>query len=408
MHTSSTSVDLNISEDKPLEFPLLERQTLLQAIDACDHEFYAILHGHAVNFRSDEAETGDILKFLFDLQAQVVTVEKADCTSPVAAWRIGIIRSDDILTQWAGRRAVDPAGAFAGLRSYWRPDFPSVFLALSPELTVVRHTDPFRGLTVFMNDERLIVYIRPEAEQAFIPHVETLAGYVWRCAMWNAGFLDLHSAMVRYLGQGAVIIGPKMAGKTSLAMHFLARGGDLLGSDFGEIAVSPNGTLQAKAVPHICRITPETILDNAFLHAAVDTEPRTGHAYRDGPVFSHGKYEFFAPGLDGLFGRPVNIRSMDVDLLIFPRFSKDTVRQRITPVEPETARTRLVHSIRHDRPLADWLPFSEVGSRETREAPLLDGLANVPLRAFQIEFGQEPSLVWDDIGALFSGHKFRR
>lgn len=390
-----------------MEIPLPERQTLLRAIDACNHQFRAILHGHEVNFPSDEAETGEILEFLFDLQARVVPVEKAAGVSPAAAWRVGIIRSDDLLTQWAGRGEVDPAGAFAGLRSYWRPDFPSAFLALSSELTVVRHTNPFSGLTFFMNDERLIVYVRPEAEKAFIPHVETLAGYVWRCAMWNDGFLDLHSAMVRYLGQGAVIIGPKMAGKTSLAMHFLARGADLLGSDFGEIAVTPQGTLQAKAVPHICRITPETILDNAFLLGAADTQPRTGHGYRDGPVFSHGKFEFFAPGLDRLFGRRVNIQSMDVDLLIFPKFSKDTVRQRITPVDVETARMRLVHSIRHDRPLADWLPFTEVSRREARETPLLDALAKVPLRAFQIEFGQEPSLVWDDINALFSEHKFR-
>lgn len=380
------------------------RQAILQAANGCAHHFRVTLHGHPLDFCSDEADTGEILQFLFHLQGKVVQLpkEQLDSSSAPAPWRIAVIRSDAIWTGWADRRLVDPEGEMAGLKTYWRPDFPSVFVALSEELTVVRHGEPLRGLTVLLNEERLLVYVRPEAEDAFIPHVETLAGYVWRRALWSEGFLDLHSAMLRYRGRGAVIIGPKMAGKTSLAMHFLARGAELLGSDFGEVTITPRGTLQAKAVPHICRITPETITDNVFLYEALDPRRRDGFAYRDGPVFSHGKYEFFAPGLDHLFRRRVNICSMDVDLLIFPKFSTDTIRQRITPIDAATARARLVHSIAHDRPLADWLPFPDVLSRRGREAPLLDALGKAQLRAVQVEFGQEPSLAWEEIAALFT------
>ncbi|WP_137134128.1 hypothetical protein [Rhizobium sp. FKY42] len=377
------------------------KRAILQAVDGCAHHFRVTLHGHPVEFCSDEADTGEILQFLFHLQAQVVERTKEEQSSSSSPWRIAVIRSDAIWNHEADRRPIDPEGEMVGLRTYWRPDFPSEFVVLSKALTVVRHKAPFRGLTVLLNEERLFVYVRPEADDTFIPHVETLAGYLWRRALWHEGFLDLHSAMLRYRGRGAVIIGPKMAGKTSLAMHFLARGAELLGSDFGEITMTPQGTLQAKAVPHICRITPETIADNAFLYKALDTTRRDGFAYRNGPVFSHGKYEFFAPGLDLLFNRPVNITSMNVDLLIFPKFSPDTIRQRITSIDSETARARLVQSIAHDRPLADWLPFPDVLNRQDREAPRLEALGKAQLRAVQVEFGREPSLAWEDITALF-------
>lgn len=378
-----------------------QQQTILQAVNGCAHHFRVTLHGHPVEFCSDEADTGEILQFLFHLQAHLVQLPKKQPDSSPAPWRIAVIRSDAIWTDWADRRPVYPEGEMAGLKTYWRPDFPSEFVVLSKAFTAVRHEEPFRGLTVLLNDERLLVYVRPEAEDVFIPHVETVAGYVWRHALWSEGFLDLHSAMLRYRGRGAVIIGPKMAGKTSLAMHFLARGAELLGSDFGEITITPRGTLQAKAVPHICRITPETITDNVFLCEALDPRRRDSFAYRDGPVFSHGKYEFFAPGLDLLFKRPVNITSMNVDLLIFPKFSTDTIRQRITPIDAETARARLVQSIAQDRPLADWLPFPDVLNRQDREDPRLEALGKAKLRAVQVEFGQEPSLAWEEIVALF-------
>ena len=384
----------------------LRKQIVERAVDACGHHFQVTLHDQALEIHSDEQETGDILTFLFGIQAQVAHSKPSG--SDAERWRIGVLVSDEILHLWEHRGEIAATGVFSELKSYWRPDFPSAFLELAPDLTVVRHNAPFKGLTILLAAKRLLVYVRPSSEPAFIPHVETIAGYLWRCAMWNGGFLDLHSAMVRYRGFGVAIIGPKMADKTSLAMHFLAHNAQLLGSDFGVVAVAPDGRLQARAVPHICRITPETVTDNAVLSQAIDTSSLANSAYRAGPVFSHGKFEFFAPGLDHVFRRAVNITSMAVDFLIFPKFSRDVIRQRIMPITDQIAKKKLTESIRHDRPLADWLPFPEVQSRKAREAPLLGALVDVPVSAYQVEFGQEPSLDWTELNTVIeTGRRYQ-
>lgn len=383
-----------------MEDKTLRKQIVTRAVDACGHHFQVTLHDQALEIHSDEEETGDILTFLFGRQARVAREPNKPSGTRAEGWRIGVVVSDEILHLWKHRGEIEATGMFSELKSYWRPDFPSAFLELAPDLTVVRHKAPFTGLTILLAAKRLLVYVRPSSEPAFIPHIETMAGYLWRCAMWNAGFLDLHSAMVRYRGFGMAIIGPKMAGKTSLAMHFLAHNAQLLGSDFGEVTVAPDGRLQARAVPHICRITPETVTDNVLLSQAIDTSSLPNSAYRAGPVFSLGKFEFFAPGLDHIFGRGVNITSMAVDFLIFPKFSRDVKRQRITPIADQIAKTKLAESIRHDRPLADWLPFPEVQSRKARETSLLEALVDVPVRAYQVEFGQEPSLDWTELNTI--------
>lgn len=376
------------------------KQNILQAVDGCEHLFQVTLHGQPLHICSNERDTGAILHFLFGRQSEVRGNRLGSTAAQDQPWRLAILSSSAVFQGFDPCAEISPSGDFADLKCYWRPDFPSAFLFLSPDFTVVRHTAPFKGLTILLGKERLLVYVRPEAEPAFIPHIETVAGYLWRVGLWQTGHVDVHSAMVRHRGCGLVMIGPKRAGKTSLAMHFLARGADLLGSDFGEVSVDPQGRLQAFAVPHICRITPETIADNAVLSGAIDISRRDNFVYSVGPVYSHGKFEFFAPGLDDLFQRPVNIRSMPVDLLIFPKFSRDLDRIEITPIPQDIARSRLIESISHDRPLADWLPLPEVVSRKARERDLLTALKDVPVRACQVAFGQEPSLDWTVLDAL--------
>ncbi|MBA9036823.1 MULTISPECIES: phosphoenolpyruvate carboxykinase (ATP) [Rhizobium] len=381
------------------------KRAALDAVGACTRHFKVNLHGHSVIFSFQDEDLNKILLFLFGSQAEITQVPTLQLDSDQTMWRIAILASDAIFEGWKNVGEVVPQAAFSQLKSYWRPDFAAAFLALTPDLTVVRHKEPFAGLTMLVPDERLIIYVRPRSEPIFVPHVDTLAGYIWRCAMWRDGSVDLHSATVSHLGCGIVIIGPKMAGKTSLAMHFLAHGAQLLGSDFCEIAVAHDGRLRAKAIPQICRITPETVSDNAVLSGAIDVKCRFGTSYREGVVFSHGKFEFFAPGVDVIFERPVNIVSMSVDLIIFPKFSRELERQRITSLNGQIACEKLATAILHDRPLADWLPLPEVASRASLEAPTLSRLADIPVKAFQMEFGQEPSLDWAELDGLIKANQ---
>jgi hypothetical protein len=69
--------------------------------------------------------------------------------------------------------------------------------------------------------------------------------------------LDLHAAAVDGRGDAVVIAGPKLSGKTSLALYLLARGGRWLGNDrvlLEGIGTSP----RVRGVPSAVKIRPET------------------------------------------------------------------------------------------------------------------------------------------------------
>lgn len=362
-------------------------------MDRCVHGFEVKIHDEKILVRSDDMQTGKLLAFIFGEQGHVVQTDQRTGTD---GWRLYSFASEnmsDLFTENNGQAEA----AELGLSSYWRPDFEAAHINAAPTGAIVRHFAPFCGATLLIPQQKTLIYIRPGGSTAFVPQLEHLVGYLLRIACWRKGFVDLHAAMIRFRGKGIAIVGPKNAGKTSFAMHLLNQGAEMLGSDMGVVAQGSDGTLRALAIPHMCRVTRETIQDNFFLKNVVTSQFDGNVDYMSGPLFSHGKFELFAPVLNQLYDRQVNISSMRLDTLLFPDFSVHNQTQEITPIPASDANRLLLDSIIHDRPLADWLPFEEVLTRKDREAPILAKLRNFTPTAFKIRFGQEPTLNWDKI-----------
>ena len=202
---------------------------------------------------------------------------------------------------------------------------------------------------------------------------------------------------MRYRNRGLAIIGPKGAGKTTLAMHLLARGGMLLGSDMGSLRAG-RGRLQAFAVPHMCRITPATARDNLQLNRLLHERLATDHL--DGPVFFGGKIELYAPGVNAVFERPLHVTALAVDALLFPNFSAGCDRLDLKQIPWNAAWPLLLDRLTNDPPLAEWLPFEEVRNRDALWRGALLDWNSLNLSAVEIEFGDRDTLDWQAIDRL--------
>lgn len=376
------------------------RARLSSSAGAARNRFQVTLGAQRVDILSDHADAARILEHVFDAQAHVAASTEPPQTQ--AAWTICTLAVDDypdLLNRLA--QQADGASQNGGLADYWRPDFVAQPLERAPARALIRHAEPFEGLTVFDRDDRRIVYLHPAGAPLFAPHLEHLIGYAVRSGCWEHSFVELHAAFIRYRGKGAALIGKRQAGKTSLAMHFLSRGAQLLGSDMAEIHFA-EGAVVAQAIPHMCRITPETVRDNAALAAALGSACDVNTDYLAGPLFSHGKYELYAPSLDAVFGRKVSIAQMTVDALLFPHFCLDAAQQNIRPVDKREGVRRLLDSVDHDPPLADWLPF-DVSFRKQTSVAARNSLDwdEMSIQCFDLDFGKEGSLSWPDIDQLF-------
>ena len=374
------------------------RKTTMQ-LHACGRND-GVAGPESVDVLSDDESAGTVLEHVFGGQANLTMI------TPGAAggnWTVSAVATEKYgeLLQAFTEQAQDQSGA-AGLADYWRGDFIAKPLSRSSQRAVVHHVQPFEGLTLLQPDPKLLVYVHPPGTPLFIPHFEHLVAYVLRLACWQEGYVDVHAAFVRYRGKGVALIGPRKAGKTSLAMHLLQKGGELLGSDMAEMRVDAGGNLAAKAIPHMCRITPETVLDNALLASRIGSSDDHNRCYLGGPLLSHGKYELYEPSLDDVFGRKVCIGSMKVDALLFPRFSVDTERQAILRMPDAVGKERLLGSIENDRPLADWLPF-DLSCRKQAETSARKNFSRdeVIAKSFDFHFGKENSLSWDEIDNAF-------
>jgi hypothetical protein len=374
---------------------------LFAAVRSAANQFRVELRGESADVLSDNEDTRTILEHTFGAQANVTVIaprEKANGGLTIATFAAN--KYDEFLKSFADEVGKRPQAL--DLADYWRDDFVAKPMDVSPQRAVVHHIDPFEGFTVFERDQNLLVYVHPADAPLFIPHFEHLIAYALRLACWRNGYVDVHAAFVRYRGKGVALIGKRRAGKTSLAMHLLGHEADLLGSDMAEIRFSADGSLIAKAIPHMCRITPETVWDNALLASTIGSAYDKNKDYLSAPLFSHGKYELYGPSLDGVFGRKVCITSMKVDALLFPHFSLDTERQAIHPVPNPVGKERLLRSIENDRPLADWLPFDISCRRQTEISArkILSG-DDVPLKCYDFHFGKERTLLWDEIDNAF-------
>ncbi len=373
---------------------------LLPERDAQAEGFQAAFGDTLIEVLSDQAGFGTILKHTLGLDEISAAALKG---SPGPHWTVRAVAArdyDEILQALRDASGAEAGGA--ALADYWRSDFVAQRICDSALLTAVHHRDPFDAITLFERDRMLITYIRPAGAPVFIPHLEHLVAYVLRFAAWRNGFVDVHAAFVRYRGKGVALIGRRKAGKTSLAMHLLRQGADLLGSDMAQIRVGDAGEIQVSAIPHMCRITRETVWDNALLATALGRTYDENRSYLAGPLFSHGKYELYDPSLARVFGRPVAIEAMRLDAIVFPRFDVDVPRQSVAPVPDAQAKERLMRSILTDRPLADWLPF-DLSDRRRNETALAGRLADddVRISAYDFAFGKEGSLAWSEIDTIF-------
>ncbi|QDM25249.1 hypothetical protein FNL56_03100 [Tardiphaga sp. vice304] len=370
----------------------------LAAAGSAAHRFRVDLKPERVDVRSDDERAGTVLEHVFG-PANLTLVGPAEAA---ADWTVAAVASDrygETLQAFADE-AQDLSAP--GLAEYWRGDFIAEPLSRSAQRAVVRHVQPFDGLTILRRDRKLLVYVYPLGTRPFIPHFEHLVAYVLRLACWQRGYVDVHAAFVRYRGKGVALIGTRRAGKTSLAMHLLQKGGELLGSDMAELRVDAGGDLAAKAIPHMCRITPETVLDNGSLDSRIGPSDDHNSCYLAGPLLSHGKYELYEPSLNQVFGRKVCIASMKVDALLFPHFAVETTRQAILRMPDSMGTERLLNSIENDRPLADWLPF-DLSCRKQAEADIRKKFSHDDVNAgsFDFHFGKEKSLSWDEIDEAF-------
>ena len=349
---------------------------------------------------ADRGDVGALLAHALGGHAQVEAADVAAGGGP--GWTVRVLASDrydSFVARLEAARVAETGGE--ALARYWRSDFESVRLGRSGGVDAVRHLTPFAAVTVFDGTARTLTYVLPASEPLYLPHLEHLVTYVLRLDGWARGLVDVHAAFVRYRGKGLAIIGPKRAGKTSLAMHFLARGGDLLGSDMAQVQAHDRGRIEAFSIPHMCRITPETVWDNGWLTKALGGAGQGADSHIQGPVHAYGKYEMYDPWLDEMLQRPVGTKAMAVDALVFPRFDVATSRQALFPLPAEEGVKRLMASIRHDPPLADWLPF-DLQHRRRAEARLeawAQGLGVYPT-GLEFRFGREASLVWDESDAL--------
>jgi hypothetical protein len=319
------------------------------------------------------------------------------------AWTIRAIGSVDYEAQLAGLGA-DLAGenATGGLADYWRGDFVARRMGGRAGVSAVHHTVPFEAATLFEAGPQAITYLYPAGTPLYLPHLEHLVAHVLRLEGWARGFVDVHAAFVRYRGKGVALIGPRRAGKTSLAMHLVSRGGELLGSDMAQVRIGAQGGIEAVSIPHMCRITPETVWDNGWLAEAIGDAYDHNDDYMRGPLFSYGKYELYDPTLDRVFRRPVGVSAMTLSAILFPRFDVDVARHEASATARNEGGRRLIGSVKTDRPLADWLPF-DLSDRERGEAELERRLASgeAAIPAYDFRFGREASLNWDEIDGLF-------
>lgn len=357
--------------------------------------------GVFIDVQADRRDAGRLLAHALGAHTEVTPTHGQADDAP--AWTVRLGAREDYDALLVRLRAREPEPEAEDLAPYWRGDFQSLRLGQSQGVQAVAHIDPFVGVTLFEPSTKSLTYLFPAGADVYLPHLEHLVTHGLRVEGWRRGRVDVHAAFVRYRGKGAAIIGPKRAGKTSLAMHLLARGAQLLGSDMAQV-LGRGGRLEAFSIPHMCRITRETVWDNGWLNTALADVGEGAASHAEGPLFSHGKYELYDPSMDRVFQRAVALASMDVNALIFPRFDTAVDRQALTPVPPEEGIARLLGSVRHDRPLADWLGFDLEG-RTLAEAELeawTRTSARLP-QCFELRFGREASLIWQEIDATFDG-----
>ncbi|TDB91376.1 hypothetical protein E1264_01735, partial [Actinomadura sp. KC216] len=114
----------------------------------------------------------------------------------------------------------------------WPGDFSVARHDLGPGQTVIRHYEPFTGLTVFDRDAHTMYYLRPD--EAFdASHTEHVLKYPLRTCLRLLGLCQVHAAACHYRGRGLLLMGEKASGKSTLLCRFLERGARQMSNDLG-------------------------------------------------------------------------------------------------------------------------------------------------------------------------------
>lgn len=267
----------------------------------------------------------------------------------------------------------------------WPGDFTAARYDLPNHWSVVVHDRPFTGLTIFCLDECELHYLRA-GEEFDASHTEHVLKYPLRTTLRQAGLAQVHAAGCVYAGRGLLIMGEKASGKSTLLAHLMSQGADQVSNDLSFVSMSASPDAAMIAFPHITRMAPGTIGDNADLRRGLARQERTGDYLRS-PVFNGGKEEFYFPVLERIWGRNPIRRLAPLDAVIFPALDLDCTQASGRAVPAAERDERVRRSIVTDPPLPDWLPFLPAGGfRGLAEAAATALLACDP-PAYEVRFG---------------------
>lgn len=343
---------------------------------ACRHAVGVELAGASVSFSSDSPRGVRIVRTIFGPYC-VLGSAGGD------GWRVLSARVRNL-----GRLIPDGPPTKSVRR--WAGDFPAQRYDLAPGRSVVVHSRPFAGLTLFDRDEREIVYLRPGAAYE-VPHTEHVVKYPLRVALRLAGFAQVHAAACSFEGRGLLLIGARRSGKSTLLFHLLNRGARFVASDMSFVREG-----RMIAFPHMLRVAAGTIGDNEALGAFSAGHERTGDYLRS-PVFSGGKEELYAPVLQRIWGEDVICRETALDVVVFPALDLGRTTSEVVPVSPEETRRRVWETLTGDPPTLDWLPFMGYTEFEELERGVAEAVAVSVPAGYELRFGARET---DPVGAL--------
>jgi hypothetical protein len=277
----------------------------------------------------------------------------------------------------------------------WAGDFPADRYDIGPGRCFVVHHRPFAGVTVFLRDEREILYLRP-GSQFDVPHTEHVIKYPLRVALRRAGFSQVHAAACSFRGRGLLLMGQRGSGKSTLLMQLLSRGARFISNDFAMVRRVPGGGGRMVAFPHMLRIAPGTIRDNETLSDGLSRMERSDDYLRS-PVFNVGKEELYFPVLARIWGGDVICREALLDVILFPALHLDRTASSSSPLPTREVARRILYTQTNDPPTLDWLPFmTDAQFRSLARANAVDMVRCTPA-AHEVRFGARTT---DPVGAV--------
>jgi hypothetical protein len=348
--------------------------SLDRARASCRHSVRVELAGASVSFSSDSAHGVRIVRTIFGPYCDLGPPEHD-------GWRVLSARVRDL-------ERLIPDGPPPKSVRRWAGDFPADRYDLAPGRSVVVHSRPFVGLTLFDRDERELVYLRPGAAYE-VPHTEHVVKYPLRVALRQAGFAQVHAAACSFEGRGLLLLGPRRSGKSTLLFRLMSRGARFVASDMSFVRGR-----RMIAFPHMLRIGAGTIDDNEELSAYFARHERTGDYLRS-PIFNAGKEELYFPLLAEIWGDVC--RDTPLDAVVFPALDLARSTSEILPVPAEETRRRVRETLVDDPPTLDWLPFVADEEFEALTRSLADDVARSVPAGYELRFGARET---DPVAAL--------